>query len=177
MSRKLKMILIVLLGVLAAGCSTGVPSAMRAMMMDAEDIPQEWVIFKESKAEDWGGELFNVAFAYGNEPTDPGLEHQLIVYTDEAVAVQGFEEYNAYIFVEEWQTPAETTFAPSSDTDRFEYKCVTREVKYVMVTNCFALQQHGIYVSALGVQLGGPLTLDVVDQVLTAIDGKLASGK
>ena len=172
--KAVKNVLFVLVGVLLAGCSTSVPPEMRAKMMGAEDIPQEWIITKESTAEDWGGELFNLAFAYGNESTDPALEHQLIVYTDEAAAGSGFDEYNAYIFVEEWQTPTETNFAPASAADRFAYKCVTREIEHVILTNCLALQQHGRYVSALGVQLGGPVTFEVVDQVLTAIDKKLA---
>ncbi len=172
--KAVKIVLFVLVGILLAGCSTNVPPEMRALMMGTEDIPQEWLIFKESTAEDWGGELFNVAFAYGNESTDPALEHQLIVYADEAEAGSGFDEYNAYIFVEEWQTPVETNYAPASAADRFTYKCVIRDIEHVILTNCFALQQHGKYVSALGVQLGGPLTFEVVDQVLTAIDRKLA---
>ena len=172
--KAVKIVLFVLVGVLLAGCSTSVPPEMRAKMMGTEDIPQEWIITKESTAEDWGGELFNLAFAYGNESTDPALEHQLIVYTDEAAAGSGFDEYNAYIFVEEWQTPVETNFAPSSAADRFAYKCVTREIEHVILTNCLALQQHGSYVSALGVQLGGPVTFEIVDQVLAAIDKKLA---
>lgn len=170
----MKIVLFVLVGVLLTGCSTSVPPEMRALMMGTEDIPQEWIVFKESTAEDWGGELFHVAFAYGNESTDPAMEHQLIVYADEAAAGKGFDEYNGYIFVEEWQTPPESSFAPTSAADRFAYKCVTREIEHVMLTSCFALQQHGRYVSALGVQLGGPLTFEVVDQVLTAIDKKLA---
>ncbi len=162
--------------VVLAGCSTDVPSEMRELMMGTEDIPQEWVIFKQGTAKDWGGTIYNVAFAYGNESTDPALEHQLIVYADEAAAEKGFEEYNAYMFVEEWTRPAESKFAPSSSADRFEYKCVTREIEHVMLTNCFALHLRGYYVSALGVQLGGPVTFEAVDEVLKAIDGKLGGG-
>ncbi len=171
--KALKIVLFVLAGILLVGCSTNVPPEMRALMMGTEDIPQEWVIFKESTAEDWGGELFNVAFAYGNESTDPALEHQLIVYEDEAAANKGFEEYSNYMFVSEWQTPVEATFTPSTPDDLFEYKCVTREIEHVILTSCFVLQQHGIYFSALGVQMGGPVTFEIVDAALTAIDKKL----
>lgn len=172
----MKLFSILMLAVLLASCSTGVPPEMRELMMGTEDIPQEWVIFKEGTAKDWGGTLYNVAFAYGNESTDPALEHQLIVYVDETAAEKGFEEYSAYMFVEEWTRPSESKFIPTSSGDRFEYKCVTREIEHVMLTNCFALQKHGSYVSALGVQLGGPLTFEVVDEVLKAIDGKLGGG-
>ena len=160
--KSVKIILFVLIGVLLAGCYERPTGNAR-------------IIFKESTAEDWGGELYNVAFAYGNESTDPALEHQLIVYTDEAAAKAGFEEYSAYIFVQEWQPPAEATFTPSTVDDLFAYKCVTREIEHVMLTNCLVLQQHGIYVSALGVQMGGPVTFETVDAVLKAIDGKLAT--
>ncbi len=175
MSKKLYMVLFMLMGILLAGCSTSVPPEMRALMMGAEDIPQEWLVFKESTAEDWGGKLFHVAFAYGNKSTDPALEHQLIVYENEAAAGKGFEEYSNYMFVSEWQTPVEATFTPSTPDDQFEYKCVTREIEHVMLTSCFILQQHGSYISALGVQMGGPVTFEVVDSVLTAIDEKLTS--
>lgn len=169
----MKVLSLLVAAVLVSGCSTGVPPEMRGLMMGTEDIPQEWVIFKEGTAKDWGGTVYNVAFAYGNEPTDPALEHQLIVYADETAAAKGFEEYTAYMFVEEWKQPAETQFTPSSSADGFEYKCVTREIEHVMLTNCFALQLHGLYVSALGVQMGGPVTFEAVDEALKAIDGKL----
>ena len=169
-----KIILFMLLGILLTGCSASVPPEMRALMVGEADIPREWIIFKQSTATDWGGELYNVAFAYGNDPTDPALEQQLIVYTDETAAKAGFEEYSDYMFVPEWQTPAEATFAPAAPADLFAYKCVTREIEHVMLTNCFILQQHGVYVSALGVQMGGPVTFESVDAVLKAIDEKLA---
>lgn len=175
--KAMKIFVLLVLAVLLAGCATGVPAEMRALMVGTGDIPQEWVIFKESTGKDWGGELYNLAFAYGNEPTDPALEQQLIVYADEAAALKGFEEYSAYMFVEDWERPAETTFAPASPADLFEYKCVTREIEHVMLTNCFVLQQRGNYLSALGAQMGGPLTFEVVDEVLKAIDAKLAGGK
>ena len=175
--KAVKIVLFVLISVLLAGCSTSVPPEMRALMMGTEDIPQEWIVFKESTAEDWGGELFHVAFAYGNESTDPALEHQLIVYVDEAEAKAGFEEYSNYMFVPEWQTPVEATFAPVTPADLFAYKCVTREIEHVMLTNCFVLQQHSNYVSALGVQMGGPVTFETVDAVLKAVDVKLTGGQ
>ena len=171
--RNLRLVLVILIGVLLAGCSTSVPPEMRAMMMGTEDIPQEWVVFKESTANDWGGQLFHVAFAYGNESTDPALEHQLIVYENEAAAKAGFEEYSNYMFVAEWQTPVEATFTPSTSADLFDYKCVTREIEHVMLTSCFILQQHANYISALGVQMGGPVTFEAIDAALTAIDNKL----
>lgn len=171
--KNVKTILFVILGMLLASCSTSVPPEMRALMIGNEDIPQEWIVFKESTAKDWGGTLFHVAFAYGNESTDPALEHQLIVYETEAKAKAGFEEYSNYMFVIEWQTPVEATFTPSTPADLFEYKCVTREIEHVMLTSCFAIQQHGNYISALGVQMGGPVTFEVIDAALKAIDGKL----
>lgn len=172
--KAVKIVLFVLVGALLAGCSTSVPPEMRALMMGTEDVPQEWIVFKESTAKDWGGELFHVAFAYGNESTDPALEHQLIVYENDAQAKAGFEEYRNYMFVPEWHPPVEATFVPATPADLFEYKCVTREIEHVMLTNCFVLQQHGNYVSALGVQMGGPVTFETVDVVLKAVDGKLA---
>ena len=174
--RMMKVFSLLVMAVLIAGCSTGVPPEMRALMMGTEDVPQEWVIFKESSGKDWGGDLYNLAFAYGNDPTSPALEQQLIVYADEAAAEKGFGEYTAYMFVEEWVRPVETNFTPASPADLFEYKCVTREIEHVMLTNCFVLQQHGRYVSALGVQMGDPLTFEFVDKVLKSIDGKLTGG-
>jgi hypothetical protein len=174
--KMVKIFSLIALAVLLAGCSTGVPAEMRALMVGTGDIPQGWVIFKESTGKDWGGQLYNQAFAYGNDPTSPALEQQLIVYADEAAAVKGFEEYSAYMFVEEWERPVETNFTPASPADLFEYKCVTREIEHVALTSCFILQQHGSYLSALGIQMGAPLTIEAVDEVLKAIDGKLGGG-
>lgn len=168
-----KILVIFLLGVLLAGCSSGVPAEMRARMVDVGDIPQDWVIFKESKAKDWGGDLYNVAFAYGNESESPALEHQLIVYPDAVSAVKGYEEYRGYIFESLWEETEQVIFTPSNSTDLFEIRCTTQEIDHVMTGICFALQQHENYVSALGYQLGGSLTFDVLNLILMSIDLKL----
>ena len=170
-----RIILFVLAGIMIAGCSSGVPAEMRALMIGTEDIPAEWIIFKESTGKDWGGELYNVAFAYGNESESPALEHQLIVYSDAAAAVNGFEEYKGYIYAGDWSTPLEADFSPMAPKDKFEYKCTEREIDHVLTTICFVLQHHNNYVSALGVHLGGPLTFDVLNEILNSIDGKLNS--
>lgn len=172
-----KIFSLLVLAVLFAGCSAGVPPEIRALMVGTEDVPQEWIIFNESTGEDWGGKLYNLGFAYGNESTAPALEHQLIVYVDEAAAVKGFEKYSGYMFVEGWEKPAEATFAPASPEDPFGYECTDRELDHVLMKNCFILQRHGIYVSAVGAQMGGPLTFAALDEALKAIDGKLAGGK
>lgn len=173
----MKIFSLLVFAVLLAGCSTGVPPEIRTLMVGTEDIPQEWIIFKESAGKDWGGELYNLAFAYGNDSTSPAVEQQLIVYGDEAAALKGFGEYSTYMFVDGWSHPAEATFAPSSPDDRFEYMCTDRELDHVMLKSCFILQQHGIYVSAVGVQMGDPLTFAVLDKILQAIDGKLVRGR
>ncbi|MFN8433323.1 MAG: hypothetical protein U0V18_04855 [Anaerolineales bacterium] len=163
----------ILLGVVLAGCSTNVPPEMRARMIDTENVPSEWIIFNESKGEDWGGQLYTVAFAYGNESESPALEQQLIVYSDESAAITGYDEFDKYIFVEEWTLNSEITFAPSTATDKFSAKCTDREIDHVMTKICFVLQQHANYVSALGVHMGGPITFDVLNSVLKSIDAKL----
>jgi hypothetical protein len=168
-----KLALFVLLGGLLAGCSTGVPVEMRAMMVGTEDIPPEWIIFKESTGEDWGGQLYNIAFAYGNESESPALEHQLIVYSDAAAATNGYEEYKSYIYVEDWSVPSEVNFSPMKPEDKVEYRCTDREIDHVMTKICFILQQHDQYVSALGLNMGGPLTFDVLNSILKSIDQKL----
>ena len=168
-----KVFVFVLLGVLLAGCSTNVPAEMRARMVDTNDIPQDWVIFKESASEDWGGELYNIAFAYGNESESPALEHQLIIYADAASAIAGFEEYQAYIFATGWEQTDQVPFRPASPDDLFEVRCSTQEIDHVMTDICFVLQQHENYVSALGYQMGGSLTFEVLDSILKTIDVKL----
>jgi len=169
----LKISILFVLAILLAGCSTSVPVEMRALMVGTEDIPQEWIIFKESTSEDWGGELYNVAFAYGNEPYSPAVEHQLVVYFDKTAAIKGFEEYKGYIYSPEWMIPPEADFSPSAVEDLFEYKCTELEVDHVLVINCFILQQHGSYISALGVQMGDPLTFEVLNGILQSIDEKI----
>ncbi len=173
--RTVKNVLLLLMGMVLAGCAKSVPPEMRAMMVGTEDIPQEWIIFKESTAEDWGGDLYNIAFAYGNESESPALEHQLIVYADAASASKGFEEYRAYIFESGWQKTDQVKFVPSSPNDLFEVQCTTQEIDHVMTNICFALQQHANYVSALGYQMGGPLTFEILDSILKSIDVKLNS--
>lgn len=168
-----KIVFLILVGFLLTGCSTNVPPEMRAKMMGTEDIPAEWIIFNESTGEDWGGQLYTVAFAYGNESESPALEQQLIVYEDSALASTGFDEFNAYIFAEEWSASPEITFSPTSSDDKFAAKCTEREIDHVLTKICFVLHQHEIYVSALGVHLGGPVTFDVLNSVLAAIDTKL----
>jgi|GEM_PF-3492120 len=168
-----KVLVLFLLGVLLAGCSANVPAEMRARMVDTDDIPQDWVIFKESASEDWGGTLYNVAFAYGNESESPALEHQLIIYADAASAIAGYEEYRAYIFASGWNETDQVTFRPSSPEDLFEVRCSTQEIDHVMTDICFVLQQHENNVSALGYQMGGSLNFDVLDSILQTIDVKL----
>ncbi|MBI2332019.1 MAG: hypothetical protein HYU84_07670 [Chloroflexi bacterium] len=168
-----KIALFVFLGVLLSSCSTSVPAEMRAMMVGTEDIPAEWIIFKESTGKDWGGQLYNIAFAYGNESESPALEQQLIVYADAAAALDGFEEYKGYMYVEGWSVPPEVNFSPITLEDKFEYKCMDQEIDHVLTKICFILQQHKNYVSALGVHMGDPVTFDVLNSVLKSIDEKL----
>ena len=171
--KNIRIIFLVLTGLLLAGCSGNVPPEMRARMMGTEDIPAEWIIFKESTGKDWGGQLYTVAFAYGNESESPALEQQLIMYEDAASAVNGFDEFNAYIFSEEWTVSPEITFSPSASEDKFAAKCTEREIDHVLTKICFVLHQHKNKVSALGVHLGGPITFDVLNSILVSIDTKL----
>jgi len=171
--KNIRIIFLVLMGLVLAGCAGDVPPEMRAKMMGTEDIPAEWIIFNESTGEDWGGQLYTIAFAYGNESESPALEQQLIVYEDAVSAGNGFDEFNAYIFSEEWTAAPEITFSPSTSEDKFAAKCTEREIDHVLTKICFVLHQHENYVSALGVHLGGPVTFDVLNSVLAAIDTKL----
>lgn len=171
--KNFKLAMFVWMGIFLVGCSTNIPLEMRAMMMDTEDVPSEWIIFNESTGKDWGGQLYNIAFAYGNESESPALEQQLIVYQDAAAASDGFDEYKAYIYAEDWSVSPEITFSPSTPEDKFESKCTDREIDHVMTKICFILQQHEEYVSALGVHMGGPVTFDVLNSVLESIDRKL----
>lgn len=166
--------ILVLLGVVLAGCANNVPPELRMKMMDTEDVPSEWIIFNESTGEDWGGQLYTIAFAYGNESESPAFEQQLIVYSDESAAIAGYDEFANYFFVEEWKDNPEITFSPSTTTDKFAAKCTDREIDHVMTNICFALQQHGNYVSALGVHMGGPINFEVLNSVLASIDAKLS---
>ena len=168
-----KIVLFIAMGILLAGCSTGIPAETRAMMMDSNDVPAEWIIANESTGRDWGGQLYNIAYAYGNESTAPAIEQQLIVYPGDAAAKEGFEEYKNYMFVDAWSVPPEADFSPSLSEDQFQFMCTDRELDHVMMKNCFILQQHGKYVSAVGVQMGEPLTFEVVNGILRKIDGKL----
>lgn len=170
-----KKVLFVLLGLVLAGCSTSVPPEMRAIMMDTEDIPSEWIIFNESTGDEWGGEMYNIGFAYGNESTAAAIEQQLIVYPNVDAAVKGFGEYKAYIYTNEWATPAEADFSPMMPADLFEYRCTDQELDHVLLKNCLILQHHNNYVSAVGASLSGPLTFDALNAALKSIDEKLNS--
>ena len=171
--RKVQIGILILLGVVLAGCAKNVPPEMREKMMGEEDVPSDWIIFNEATGEDWGGQLYNIAFAYGNESESPALEQQLIVYSDEVAALAGYDEFSKYIFVEGWDVSPEITFSPSTATDMFEARCTDREIDHVMTKICFVLQQHSNYVSALGVHMGGPITFEVLNSVLKSLDAKL----
>jgi hypothetical protein len=164
---------LVLFGLLLAGCATHVPDEMRAVMLGQEDIPSSWIIFNESTGEEWGGDMYNIGFAYGNESTAAAIEQQLIVYADADAAVKGFGEYKDYIYTDKWSTPAEADFSPMTSSDLYEFKCADQELDHVLLKNCLVLQQHDNYVSAVGASVSGPLTFEALNAALKSIDKKM----
>lgn len=168
-----KLTFVILFGLVLAGCTSNVPADMRLMMMDQEDIPSEWIIFNESTGEEWGGEVYNIGFAYGNESTSAAIEQQLIVYSDATAAVKGFGEYTGYMYTAGWSTPVEANFAPMTAGDLYEFKCADQELDHTVLKNCLVLQQHDNYVSAVGASVSGPLTFEALNSALKAIDAKL----
>ena len=174
--KKIKSVILGLSILLLAGCGNSVPDEIRYKMMGSDDVPSDWVIFNEDSGEDWGGQMYNVHFGYGSEPEDPAVEHQLIIYTDSAEAIAGFEEYRDFIYVEGWSKPAEADFVPASPDDKLEYQCAELKINSEMTYNCFVLQQHENYVSAIGARLGKSITFDVLNSTLRSIDAKLNGG-
>jgi hypothetical protein len=170
----MKIIVSVFIVLILMGCVPTIPSNIQVLMINSNDVPPGWTSSGFNVFNDWGGKGYIVGYEYGEDIINPGIGHQIIVYSDVVGATNGFEEYKNFYFTNIWKEPSETDFSPTNPKDFFEYKCVNSKLNGRPQTDCLALQQHNNYLSIVDVRMGEPfVNFETLNSILKIIDRKL----